>query len=109
MVDEINEVLDKDDLFARLSGSEFAIISKKPRAFLRKYLQKLENAIVSTHRVNGRSVRIEPNIGVALYPEDGQTEMAIGKCADEAMKAVKEKQNIHYLFWSVKTHGNHLE
>lgn len=47
----------------------------------------------------GRSVRIEPNIGVALYPEDRQTEMAIGKCADEAMHAVKGKQNVHHLFY----------
>lgn len=54
VVDEINKVLDKDDLFTRLSGSEFTIISKKPRAFLRKYLQKIENAIVSIRRVNGQ-------------------------------------------------------
>ncbi|BAF73358.1 GGDEF domain-containing protein [Sulfurovum sp. NBC37-1] len=99
IVDKINKILDQDDLFVRLSGSEFAIISKKPRAFLRKYLQKLENAIISTHKVNGRNVHIEPNIGIALYPEDGQNEMAIGKCADEAMHAVKEKQNIHHLFY----------
>jgi len=99
VVDEINEVLDNDDIFARLSGHEFAIITKKSRAFLRNYLQKLENAIISTHRLSDKTVRIEPNIGVALYPEDGRNEMTIGKCADEAMNAVKEKQNVHYLFY----------
>ena len=103
VVDEINLVLDQDDLFARLSGNEFAVITKKPRAFLRKYLQKLENAISATHRLNDRSIRIEPKIGVALYPEDGQTEMAIGKCADEAMNTVKEKQNVHHLFYRALT------
>ena len=99
IADGIQNVLDRDDHFARLSESEFVIISQRPRAFLRKYLQKLEKAITSTHRLNGRSVRIEPNIGVALYPEDGQTEMSVAKCADEAMSAVREKQNVHYLFY----------
>ncbi len=99
IVDNINNVLDNDDLFARLSDYEFAIITQKSRAFLRKYLQKVENAIISTHRLGDKTVRIEPNIGVALYPEDGRNEMIIAKCADEAMKVVKEKPNIHYLFY----------
>ncbi|AKF25849.1 hypothetical protein YH65_10980 [Sulfurovum lithotrophicum] len=99
IVDKVNKVLGEDDLFARLSGNEFVIISKYPRAFLRKYLQKLEDTIVSTHKVNGKSIRIEPNIGVALYPEDGRNEMSIGKCADEAMHAVKEKANVRHLFY----------
>ncbi|OQX50075.1 MAG: hypothetical protein B5M46_01920 [Epsilonproteobacteria bacterium 4484_20] len=99
VVDGINKVLNEDDLFARLNGHEFVIISRKQRVFLRKYLQKLEDAIISTHRVNDRSVRIEPNIGITFYPEDGQNEMILGKNADEAMHAAKEKQNTHYVFY----------
>jgi len=99
VVNDINCILDEDDFFARLSEGEFAIITKKSRAFLRKYLQKLENTIISIRRVNNKSIRVEPNIGVALYPEDGQNEMTIAKCADDAMNAVKEKQNVHYLFY----------
>jgi len=103
VVDEINKVLNEDDLFARLNGNEFVIISRKQRVFLRKYIQKLEDAIISTHRVNDRSVRIEPNIGITLYPEDGQNEMILGKNADEAMHAAKEKQNVHYMFYRALT------
>ena len=99
VVDDINHTLDEEDFFARLSEHEFAIITKKSRAFLRKYLQKLETAIISIRRVNNKSIHVEPNIGVALFPEDGRNEMTIGKCADDAMNAVKEKQNVHYLFY----------
>jgi diguanylate cyclase (GGDEF)-like protein len=99
IVDNINNVLDNEDLFARLSDYEFAIITLRSRAFLRNYLQKIENAIISTHRHGDKTISIEPNIGVALHPEDGRNEMIIAKCADEAMNAVKEKQNIHYLFY----------
>lgn len=99
IVDNVNNALGQDDLFARLGGNEFAIISKYPRAFFRKYLQKLEDAITSADKVNGKSVRIEPNIGVALYPEDGRNEMTVGKCADEAMHAVREKANVRHLFY----------
>ncbi len=99
VVDEVNKALDDDDFFARLSGNEFAIITKRQRVFLRKYLQKIEEAIISTHVVNGKNVRIEPNIGVALHPEDAHNEMVLGKCADEAMNASKEKENVHYMFY----------
>jgi len=99
VVDQINSVLNEDDLFARLGGSEFVIITRKQRVFLRKYLQKLEDAIVSTHRVNDKNIHIAPNIGITLYPEDGQNEMILGKNADEAMHAVKEKQNVNYMFY----------
>jgi diguanylate cyclase (GGDEF)-like protein len=99
VVDQINGVLNEDDIFARLGGSEFVIISRKQRVFLRKYLQKLEDAIVSTHRVNDKNIHIEPNIGITLYPEDGQNEMILGKNADEAMHAVKKKQNVQHMFY----------
>jgi diguanylate cyclase (GGDEF)-like protein len=99
VVDQINNVLNEDDIFARLGGSEFVIISRKQRVFLRKYLQKLEDAIVSTHRVNDKNIHIEPNIGITLYPEDGQNEMILGKNADEAMHAVKKKQNVYHMFY----------
>jgi len=99
IVDNINNALDEEDFFARLSDSEFVIISKRQRVFLRKYLQKLEDTMLSTHILNGKSVHIEPNIGVALYPEDAQNEMVLGKCADEAMNAVKEKQQVHHMFY----------
>ena len=99
IVDNINNALDGEDFFAQLSDNEFVIISKRQRVFLRKYLQKLEDAIISTHILNGKSIYVEPNIGVALYPEDAQNEMLLGKCADEAMNAVKGKQNVHHLFY----------
>ena len=99
VIDDINNILDKGDFLARLSEHEFAIITRKSRAFLRKYLQKLETTIISVHRIDNKNIHIEPNIGVALYPEDGQTEMTIAKCADEAMNAVKEKQNVRHLFY----------
>jgi diguanylate cyclase (GGDEF)-like protein len=99
IVDNINDALDEEDFFARLSDSEFVIISRRQRVFLRKYLQKLEDTMRSTHILNGKSVHVEPNIGVALFPEDAQNEMVLGKCADEAMNAVKEKPQVHHMFY----------
>jgi len=99
VVDEINAVLNEGDLFARLGGNEFVIISQKQRVFLRKYLQKLEDAIDSTHKFNGKTVHIEPSIGITLYPEDGESAMVLGKNADEAMHTAKEKPHLHYLFY----------
>jgi len=99
VVDEINRVLSEGDFFARLGGNEFVIISQKQRVFLRKYVQKLEDAIVSTHKINDKTVDIVPNIGITLYPEDGQNAMILGRNADEAMHTAKEKPNVHYIFY----------
>lgn len=99
VVDDIKSILSKKDIFASLNEDEFVIITKKSRTFLRNYLQKIENAIISPRKVGGKTLHIEPKIGVALYPEDGRNEMTIAKCADEAMNAVKKKQNARHLFY----------
>ncbi|RRS32339.1 MAG: hypothetical protein P794_01700 [Epsilonproteobacteria bacterium (ex Lamellibrachia satsuma)] len=98
VVNKIKKNLDTDDFFARLGGNEFVIINTRQRVFLRKYLKKLEDRIVDTYRINNRNIRIEPKIGIALYPEDGQNEMILGKCADEAMREA-QKSNVNHMFY----------
>ncbi len=100
----LNTSIDKDDYLARLGGNEFVIISKRQRVFLRKFIQKLEEHTIGAYHVDGINTYIEINIGISLYPEDGQTEMIISKCADEAMHAAKENPKVHHLFYgSIKS------
>ncbi len=91
--------IDEDDFLARLGSNEFVIISKKQRVFLRKFLKKLEDNTIGACHIDGISTRIELNIGISLYPENGQTEMLLSKCADDAMHAAKENPNAHHMFY----------
>lgn len=95
----LKKSIDEDDFLARLGANEFVIISKKQRVFLRKFLKKLEDNTIGACQIDGINTRIELNIGVSLYPENGQTEMILGKCADDAMRAAKETSNAHHMFY----------
>ncbi len=91
--------IDKDDFLAQLGDDEFVIITTRQRVFLRKFLKKIEDNVIGYHHINDINTRIELSIGVSLYPEDGQTEMIISKCADEAMRAARENPNLHHMFY----------
>jgi len=95
----LKKSIDEDDFLARLGSNEFVIISKRQRVFLRKFLKKLEDNTIGACHIDGISTRIELNIGVSLYPENGQTEMILSKCADDAMHAAKENPNAYHMFY----------
>ncbi len=95
----LRKSINDDDFLAHLGGNEFVIITKRQRVFLRKFLKKIEDNVIGYYHANGIKIRIELSIGVSLYPEDGQTEMIISKCADDAMHAAKENPNAHHVFY----------
>ncbi len=104
VVNRLKKNIEKDDFLARLGSNEFVIISKRQRVFLRKFLKKLEDNTIRAYHVDNMSTRIKLSIGVSLYPEDGQTEMVISKCADEAMHAARENPNGDHVFYgSIKS------
>ncbi len=103
-VKRLQKSMDEDDFLARLGDNEFVIISKRQRVFLRKFLKKLEDNTIGAYHIDGINIRIELSIGASFYPEDGQNEMLIGKCADDAMRAAKENPNSHHVFYgSIKS------
>ena len=104
VVNRLKKNIEEDDFLARLGSNEFVIISKRQRVFLRKFLKKLEDNTIRAYHVDNMSTRIKLSIGVSLYPEDGQTEMVISKCADEAMHAARENPNGDHVFYgSIKS------
>jgi diguanylate cyclase (GGDEF)-like protein len=102
----LEKSINEDDFFARLGAREFVIISKLERASLRKFLKKLEENTIGACSVEGINVLIKINIGVSLSPENGQTVMAVGKCADDALRAAEKSPSLHHiLYGSIKSAG----
>ena len=91
--------VNEDDFLARLGGGEFVIISKQKRTFLRKYLRKLEESTMGVCKVGGINALIKINIGVSLYPENGQTVLLVSKCADDALRAAKENSSLNHMIY----------
>lgn len=80
------------DLVVRLGGDEFAIMFSNPHhdesGVLRR-LQELRAAISHPIEVGGHSVVATCSMGVAFYPQDGETPEALLASADHAMYLAK--------------------
>lgn len=95
----LKESIGTDDFLARLGWGEFVIISKQERVSLRKYLKRLEENTMGVCKVGRINALIKINIGVSLYPENGQTVLLVSKCADDALHAAKESSSVNHMFY----------
>ncbi len=86
----LHEVLRESDTVARMGGDEFAIVlpgadEAGAHAIAQKILQTLEQLIL----IEGYSVRVGASIGIALYPEHGDSTETLMRRADVAMYVAK--------------------
>jgi len=98
----LNNSIAEDDFLARLGGDEFVVISKRKRVFIKKFIEKLEYGTIGKFSEGEVTVPLELSIGIAFYPEDGNTEMFLTKAADEAMYEAKQKPDSFHAYYNEK-------
>lgn len=86
----LEKSLRRGETLSRLGGDEFAILlapvrEDEPEKAARRILARL----AVPFRVRGRRVRVSASIGIALFPDDGETLDALLHHADGAMYRVK--------------------
>lgn len=83
-------VLGKDAFVSRLGGDEFiAVLSDLEREAASAVAEQVIRELSCEYAVAGRQVHLSASLGVALYPEDGETEEELLKRSDSAMYAAK--------------------
>lgn len=89
------------DTVSRLGGDEFVVLFPKieDEANIADLTIKLRDILQQPYNVGGISMHITPSIGIALYPDDGDTTNALIKNADAAMYLAKEKGRNNYQFY----------
>ncbi len=93
--------LNKDDFIARIGGDEFVIIikikePKEAKIVAKRILDLLQTPIfVQKHNLN-----ITTSIGIAYYPNDGDTLDILTKHADTAMYHAKQKGRNNFQLFS---------
>ncbi len=98
----LNNCLRNSDTVARQGGDEFIIILPDvdhgggASAVANKILQKFESPFV----YESHELRVSCSIGIALYPENGETSDTLLKNADAAMYSVKNKGRKGFRFYS---------
>ena len=87
----LSAVLRRGDTLARLGGDEFAVlVSGAPdRAAVIDLAARLQEALRRPFALRGVAVELEASIGVALYPEHGETAGRLLQRADVAMYEAK--------------------
>lgn len=79
------------DILARLGGDEFATLVPFPRsrADVEEIALRLERCFDQPFRLEGYEIRGSASVGIALYPEDGDSKDSLLNAADAAMYNAK--------------------
>lgn len=81
------------ELLSRLGGDEFIVVQKQGanRHTTAAFGERLLNALAQPLDVQGRRMNVTASIGIARFPEDGRSGMALLKNADAAMYLAKSQ------------------
>ncbi|AIY06766.1 GGDEF and EAL domain-containing protein [Planococcus sp. PAMC 21323] len=100
--ERIKQNLRSDDIVSRQGGDEFTLILNNiyDECDISPLIQRLQTALIKPLIVNEHELHISMSIGIALYPNDGQTASELLKHADNAMYSAKAKGKNNFQFFS---------
>jgi predicted signal transduction protein with EAL and GGDEF domain len=96
----LRDLLRDEDTIARQGGDEFTIIARvSSREDAEEIAERILASIDEGFRVDGHRLCISASIGIATYPQDGDTDIELIRNADAAMYRAKETgHNVYRLF-----------
>jgi diguanylate cyclase (GGDEF)-like protein/PAS domain S-box-containing protein len=88
----LRTVVREGDTISRMGGDEFTVLLSELRdpADAAKIAQKLLDTVAHPLRVEGHELYVTTSIGIALFPNDGDSAEALLKNADSAMYRAKD-------------------
>jgi diguanylate cyclase (GGDEF)-like protein/PAS domain S-box-containing protein len=104
-----------EDTVARMGGDEFTIILSglnsrgTAESAAAHVSRKVMSALTAPFELEGREVFISTSIGIAVYPEDGETSAELLKNADTAMYHTKDAGKNGYQFYTESMNARALE
>jgi len=97
VADRLSKRLRDEDTVARHGGDEFTVVARlSAESDAEALAERLLDALESEIAVCGQSVRVGASVGVAVYPHDGDDEVALLRVADAAMYSSKARTGSAY-------------
>ncbi|ACV68472.1 EAL domain-containing protein [Desulfohalobium retbaense] len=98
----------ESDTISRIGGDEFVILIENLDKLSEtdKICYKILNAFKEPMYCQDQEVRITASIGIAVYPEHGQTKEQLMRRADMAMYKIKSKTQNSFCYYSNKDNGS---
>ncbi|MEH7225655.1 EAL domain-containing protein [Bacillus sp. JJ1566] len=108
---KIKDAIRPSDVVGRVGGDEFIVLLKdiKDEEDLKKYVNRILTTFNSPIFISGQEHIMTCSIGIATYPNDGDTSRELIKNADDALYSVKNKGKNHYLIFNSKIKNESLE
>lgn len=102
----LSSQLRSGDTLARISGVDFIILLEavSPTDNINLFADKILSKLTKCYRVAMQEVYITGNVGVAVYPNDGEYGKELIKHADTAMCFAKEQGRNRLAFFSKELH-----
>ena len=101
VAERLGEALRKSDTIARMGGDEFMIIVPEmdETADMTVVAKKILTLFNKPFECSGVKLSSSTSIGIAMYPEDGDSHEALMRCADIAMYKIKAEGGSNFCFY----------
>ena len=98
----ITDCVRADDTVARLGGDEFTVIltATKQHKDIELLAQTIIDALALPFQIAQQPVQISVSIGIAIYPEEASTPLALLEAADKAMYKAKKSGSNRMSFYT---------
>ena len=100
-----------EDTLCRYGGDEFLYLLVNPQGFesIQRVAKEMFERVAQPVIIGDLTLTVEPSIGIALYPNDGDTSSELVANADAAMYRAKNTKAGYTLFDRVKDHPNKVK
>lgn len=102
----LHAVLRSNDVLGRYGGDEFIVVLRGgPEAEMRsEALERIMQAVAEPIKIDGHMMRVNCSVGVAVFPQDGDTPQQLLELADAAMYRVKQSGRNGCQFFNQEIH-----
>jgi diguanylate cyclase (GGDEF)-like protein/PAS domain S-box-containing protein len=99
----LKSVIRDEDTVSRLGGDEFVfVLPGTDAAGAAHVAEKLLEVVAQRYQIEQHELVITPSIGIAIYPNDGESFESLSQCADIAMYRAKHDGRNNYRFFTAE-------